>query len=364
MFVGTAGTVKIHAGADALDRRVDELLSKRLAAEPGESFVYSNAGFMLLASVVEQVTGRSFADELRDRVFDPLEMTRTFATADDPRAVDMATGHQQWFGRWRPVDLPYDNAGVAMGYIASTTADLAKFMQAHLEGHPAIPETADEIVRGTVTPTGWTTTLDAGYGHGWFVDEIAGTPVVSHPGSLGHFTGHVLMAPEEGLGVAVVTNASAILTGHETQYDLGLGLMHTLLGEEPVYTEPSPLITLVAPVVALLIGAFVRHVSRLRAHGLPAAPVRGARRWVRALVPGTALLAVGGAVFAAPLGIARQFYPDGGWAITIAACIAVTWGAVRLVVAITGGVRARRGASAAHVTADRSAAPRRTPAAV
>ena len=370
MSVGTAGTVKIHKGPDALDRRVDELLSEPLAAEPGESFDYSNAGFTLLAAVVEQVTGRSFADELRDRVFAPLGMTHTFATAADPRAADMATGHQQWFGRWRPVELPYDAAGVAMGYIASSAGDLASFMQAHLQGHPVIPATAADIATGTVTPTGWTTTLDAGYGHGWFVDEIAGTPVVSHPGSLGHFTGHVLMAPDDGLGVAVVTNGSSFLAGHEAQYDFGLGLIHTLLGEEPVYAEPSLLMALVVPalawlVVALLVGAFVRHVSRLRTHGLPVATAGGARGWIRAVLPGAALLAAGGAVFAAPLGLARHFYPDGGWAVTVAACIAVISGAVRLGSGLAGVLRARRSAPATAAPAAGGAAPReRTPASV
>ncbi|HVL97861.1 MAG TPA: serine hydrolase, partial [Egibacteraceae bacterium] len=65
MIVGTAGTVTIHEGPDALDRRVDELLSRRLAAAPGEGFNYSNAGFMLLAAVTEQVTGRTSRLELR-----------------------------------------------------------------------------------------------------------------------------------------------------------------------------------------------------------------------------------------------------------------------------------------------------------
>lgn len=344
MFAGTAGTVKIHDGADALDRRVVELLSEPLAAEPGESFDYSNAGFMLLAAVVEQVTGRSFADELRDRVFDPLEMTGSFATADDSRAAGMATGHQQWFGRWRPVELPYDEAGVAMGYIASTAADLTKFMQAHLQGHPAIPATAAEIVGATVTPTGWTTTLDAGYGHGWFVDEIAGTPVISHPGSLGHFTGHVLLAPDAGLGVAVVTNASSFLAGHEAQYDIGLGLIHTLLEQEPAFAEPSVLMQWVVPVaawlvVALLIGAFVRYLVRLRAQGLRVMTAGGPRGWMRVLLPGAALLAIGGTLFVAPLGLARHFYPDGGWATTLAAWTLVISGALRLLV-VVGGVRA------------------------
>jgi hypothetical protein len=48
MILGTAGTVTIHEGPDALDRRVDELLSHRLSGAAGETFNYSNAGFMLL----------------------------------------------------------------------------------------------------------------------------------------------------------------------------------------------------------------------------------------------------------------------------------------------------------------------------
>lgn len=169
-------------------------------------------------------------------------MTGSFATADDPRAADMATGHQQWFGRWRPVELAYDDAGTAMGYIASTASDLATFMQAHLDGHPAIPASAADIITGTVVPTGWDTPLDAGYGHGWFIDERAGTPVASHPGSLGHFTAHILLAPDaDGLGIAVVSNASAFLAGHEAQYDIGLGLLDLLLDQQPQPSTPSAL---------------------------------------------------------------------------------------------------------------------------
>jgi CubicO group peptidase (beta-lactamase class C family) len=349
MSVGTAGTVTIREGPDALDHRVDELLSRRLSGVPGEDFEYSNAGFMLLAAVAEQVTGRAFADQLHDRVFDPLGMTGSFATADDARAAQMATGHQQWFGRWRPVELPYDDAGVPMGYIASTASDLAKFMQAHLESHPTIPASATDIISDTVAPTGWDTPLDAGYGHGWFIDERAGTPVASHPGSLGHFTAHILLAPDaDGLGIVVVSNASAFLGGHEAQYDIGLGLIDLLLGQEPQPSNPSALMVFVVPVVAWLImaallAALVRDVVRLLLKGLPAPRRRGAGGWVHALLPGVALIASGGGLLlAAPLGLARHFYPDGGWAVTASAWIALTWGLMRVVHL---GLRPRAGAA-------------------
>jgi CubicO group peptidase (beta-lactamase class C family) len=342
MSVGTAGTVRIHHGPDALDRRVGELLSRPLAGTPGAAFAYSNAGPMLLAAVVERVTGRSFAEALRDRVFEPLEMTGSFAAADDPRAAGLATGHRQWFGRWWPAALPYDDAGVAMGYIASTAHDLARFMQAHIDGHPALPATATDIANGPVEPTGWTTTLDAGYGHGWFVDELGDTTVVSHPGSLGHFTAHVLLVPDaDGLGVAVVSNASAFMAGgpgdrgHDAQYDLGFGLVRMLLGEDHQPVDPTLFMTIVVPAVAwgtvvVLLATIVRHLLPLRRRGLPTAARARTRRRIRPLLPGAALLA-GAGLLAAPLGVARHFYPDAGWAVTAGAWLALTWGAARLV---------------------------------
>lgn len=355
MVFGTAGTVTIHDGPDALDRRVDELLARPLRTAPGGEFTYSNAGFMLLAAVAEQVTGQPFAHQLRDRVFHPLGMTRSFATADDPRAADLATGHQQWFGRWRPVALPYDDAGIAMGYIASTAGDLARFMQAQLDGHPTIPATATDIIHGTVVPTGWPTRLDAGYGHGWFIDEVAGTPVASHPGSLGHYTGHVLLAPDaDGLGIAVVSNASAFLGGHEAQYDIGLGLLDLLLDGTPRPLAPSTLMVFALPivawlVVAALLGAAIRYLVRLCVHGLPRMHRPGVGAWIRALLPGAALFAIGGGLLAAaPLGLARHFYPDGGWAVTVGAWIALVSGAARLGATAVSGLRTRRSPHRPH----------------
>lgn len=47
------------------------------AAEPGEKFLYSNGNTVILGEVIEEVTGRPFADELHDRVLDPLHLSST-----------------------------------------------------------------------------------------------------------------------------------------------------------------------------------------------------------------------------------------------------------------------------------------------
>ena len=339
MADGLAGTMKAHTGPDALRRRVREIMSKPLKGTPGERYEYSNAGAVLLAGVVEEVTGETFADYLGSNVFGPLGMERTFASESHPAAADLATGHRQWFGRWTPADLPYDLAGVPNGYIGSTAADLARFMQAHLDGAPdeVMPFTAGEIGDWPATPTGWDMPLEAGHSTGWFVDDFEGETVVSHAGSLGHFTTHLILAPDVNqLGIAVLTNASAfVAAGHGGQYDLSLELSRMLLGADPQPTEPGVLMTTIAPAAAWT-GALAVLAAAARF-------LRGGRRsltsrqhdrsWVRTVLPSVGYVGVGLAlVVAFPLDAARHFYPDVGWGLTATAYFAVGWGAIRAIV--------------------------------
>jgi CubicO group peptidase (beta-lactamase class C family) len=335
MSVGVAGAVEVHDSPDALRRRVGDLLSHPLTAAPGERWEYSNAGPTLLAAVVEQVTGRTFAEDLEDRVFAPLGMTGAFATSDAAAAAPLATGHELWFGRWRPAAHAYDEAGVAMGYVGATARDLAAFMQAHLDGHPALPVTAGQLAAGPVHATGWDVPLERGYGRGWFVDELAGHQVISHSGSLGHFVAHVILVPgADGLGVAVLSNASAfVAAGHAGQYDLSVGLATLLLDEPPVPADRPVLLSLIVPatawaLLALLVVGILRSGIDLARRRRPN-PHRS-RTTLRTWAPGIVALLAAGATLILPMGTARHFYPDAAWGATLAAAGAAVWGLLRL----------------------------------
>jgi CubicO group peptidase (beta-lactamase class C family) len=355
MAVGLPGTVPVHVGPDALDRRVAEVLGHPLATAPGDRYEYSNAGYALLAAVVEQVTGQPFHQVLNDRIFEPLDMNDSFATGDAPAAERLATGHRQWFGRWRPADLEFDPAGTAYGYLGSSAQDLARFLHAHLD-HPApdvIPTGAAGIAAEPTLPTGWDMPLEATQGRGWMVDEIDGHAVVSHAGSLGHVTGHLIMVPDaDGLGIAVVTNASAfIAAGHISQYDLSLGLAHLLLGYDTPADTASPLLTLGAPLtswalLAAVIGLVLRFVWGTRRAASGSVAVRPFRWWRHIVLPAAGYLALGVTLMLAlPLGAARHFYPDVGWALTAVTHLAIAWAVVRTALAI---VTRRRAVTAAR----------------
>lgn len=342
LLVGLPGNVAVHTTDDALDRRVADVLSRPLAARPGEEYIYSNAGYALLAAAVEQVTGQPFHELVRDRILTPIGMIDSITRQDDPATSRLATGHRQWFGQWRPAELPFDPAGIAYGYLGSSIEDLTRFLHAHLNvDSTLVPATARQLAQDPVEPTGWDIPLESGQGLGWMIDDLAGYPVVSHAGSLGHFTAHLIMVPAaDGLGIAVATNASAfIAAGHDGQYDLSVGLAELLLGQHPTPTASNPLLVYAAPILAwsialallaMILGRLTRDLPRLRRHGLQTTRVR--RFWIRRIaLPSAAYLGTPAVVLlTVPLATVRHFYPDLGTAVTVITYLALIWGLLRV----------------------------------
>ncbi|HSN54659.1 MAG TPA: serine hydrolase [Candidatus Sulfomarinibacteraceae bacterium] len=100
----------------------------RVDRVPGTTFQYSNAGFEVVRLLIEDVTGRSFAEVVAERVFDPIGMTHSSVEAPLPDAalVHAAMGHRDdgtpdaAYRRW----LPH----VAAGGLWTTAADYAAFV--------------------------------------------------------------------------------------------------------------------------------------------------------------------------------------------------------------------------------------------
>jgi hypothetical protein len=244
-----------------------------------------------------------------------------------------------------------------MGYMGSTARDLATFLHGQLTTTQveALPVRADEVAAMPVRPTGWDIPLESGAAGGWFVDDFAGHRTVSRAGSLGDYTAHLILVPgADGLGIAVQTNASAfVAAGHEGQYELSLGLLSTLLGDEPTPVAPDLVMSMLVPAVMwapglVILAAAGRHIIAVR-HG-PARPGDGRRTaWqaLRQLVPGLVYLGLGAialialpSLFGVPLNSIRIFYPDVGWGLTAVGAVALLWGLARTALALRSIVSA------------------------
>ena len=96
---------------------------------------YSNTGYVILGLVIEKVTGHSVADELSRRIFRPLRLEHTNFPTSPPISGRHAHGYTKVVGP-TPVDITEISPSLfgAAGGIISTSADLARFYRALLQG--------------------------------------------------------------------------------------------------------------------------------------------------------------------------------------------------------------------------------------
>jgi len=103
---------------------VADFLSDDLMFEPGSEFKYSNTGYYLLALVVEAVTGKTYEENLHQRILEPLGMHNTGVDSDDRIIPRRASGYRKAPGGY--INVEYDNPDnlIGAGNLYSTVGDL------------------------------------------------------------------------------------------------------------------------------------------------------------------------------------------------------------------------------------------------
>ena len=168
------------------DSGVLELLKHQHTTKfsPGSRWEYSNSGYVLLGVIVERVSGDSFPDFLRKRIFSPLKMDRTVAYVRGKNEVpDRAFGHSLEGGIWIQTDQSPTSATLGDGGVYCSLADLAKWdaalrkntLLSHGEMQPAL---LPVNVAGATGPDG----SPAQYGFGWFLNPYKGHQRMWHYG--------------------------------------------------------------------------------------------------------------------------------------------------------------------------------------
>ncbi len=172
-------------GKDWVDNRFrtyrpDELVRVALAKparfEPGTGWSYSNTNYTVAGLLVEAVTGRPYADEVRRRVFEPLGLRGTVlpgAWSGLPGPHSHGYYRYQDGGGWKVVDVTRQNPSLlfAAGDVISTTEDLRTYSSA-LHGGRLLPA-------GMRTPQPKSGAFR--YGLGVFVQDLACGVTVLHP---------------------------------------------------------------------------------------------------------------------------------------------------------------------------------------
>ena len=177
---------------------------KSLNYEPGAEYLYSNSNYNLAAMLVERVSGMTFSEFTRTRLFQPLGMNSTSWRDDYNRIVKQrATAYARAGTSWRQ-EMPFENV-YGNSSLLTTVGDLTIWNRNFWK--PAIggPEfTVQMETRGVLNDK-----KTIPYALGLVVDSARGHPRVSHDGATAGYRASLVRYPEQGLSVALLCNASA-----------------------------------------------------------------------------------------------------------------------------------------------------------
>ena len=161
------GLIADNAMADfgaGRERAVERIMALKPVATPGEKFIYSDVGFMVLGELVASVSGQPLDEYTRSHIFEPLGMLETMYRPTSIPAERFAPTEQR-DGHWMRGEV-HDPRAYALNGVAghaglfSTADDLARYAQAMLNGGQLgearilKPETVQLMTSSQQTPSG------------------------------------------------------------------------------------------------------------------------------------------------------------------------------------------------------------------
>ncbi len=197
----------------------DELMYRLRYLEPERSFrssyVYSNMLYMAAGQLIPAVTGMSWDDFIKERIFQPLEMELSNTSINDvPDNGNAAYPHQEIRGEVQVIPRRnFDNVGPAASINASVH-EMVQWMRLHLGTPGVINET--EIIQSetmrvlhhpqTVIPVENPKKEFAAYGMGWGIRLYRDRIISRHAGAVDGMNSFIALVHEENLGVVILTN--------------------------------------------------------------------------------------------------------------------------------------------------------------
>jgi CubicO group peptidase (beta-lactamase class C family) len=177
---------------------------KELNFVPGTRHLYSNGGYTLAAEIVARVSGKSFPDFCRDRIFNPLGLTRTHFHIDHRTIVrDRAYSYSKHGDGYEAEPLNYANVGATS--LFTTASDLVRWLDNFREPKVGGQRAIERLQEQAVLADG--NKIDYGLGVG--IGSHRGLKTISHSGGDAGYRSFVVWFPEQELGVAVLSGLAS-----------------------------------------------------------------------------------------------------------------------------------------------------------
>ena len=207
------------------DEIIKKLKDVRLISDVGALYSYQNVAYSVVEPVIEQITGRTFQDVMKERIFKPLDMNDASITYDTfVEGENIASPHiYRGRGNFLKIKISptYYNVAAAGGVNASIS-DMEDWLKA-ITGHKqeVVPQRVlDKLfapfVRTSLKGRAFRNldrSAKAYYGLGWRIVHLPQDTVVYHGGYANGYRSGIAFSPKEDIGICVLTNSSYDLPG-------------------------------------------------------------------------------------------------------------------------------------------------------
>lgn len=245
-------------GGDAIGTIIRKMANSPQLVPAGYTFSYSNAAFYVTGHIIETLHGRPFEHVIRDTIFDPLGMDRSFYFPEEAITHRVAAGHIVTTDGpqvARPWNTPR-SIGPGGG-VTSNVVDQCRYAALHI----GEARESGVLSRATVSamqevqrPAG---SMCESIGVSWMLDWAGdGQKLVKHGGATnGHLSSFELV-PSKRFAVTVLTNAD---TGRETRQTIADACQQHFLG----FGKPDPQASRAQPDIAEYRGVYQSVLARL-----------------------------------------------------------------------------------------------------
>jgi len=202
--------------------------------KPGRRWDYSNTGYIVLAGIVEKISGKRFGDFMHQHIFEPLKMENSFiySTALSNPKKDKLIGYQYRGKRYRMIPETVNDGAVGDKGVYSTAEDLYKWDRALYENTLVSSETFAEAISSFKLRDKY----DIPYGFGFRISQRNNKKLAYHHGRWNGFRTSLMRYVEDTNTVIVLNHTSSALNGtiirkiQEVLYDsLSTDITHLLV---------------------------------------------------------------------------------------------------------------------------------------
>ncbi|MEQ8928019.1 MAG: serine hydrolase domain-containing protein [Fulvivirga sp.] len=197
----------------------EQLVNKLRYLEPNipysSAFQYQNMMYMLAGYLCGEITDQTWEEFFKNEVLVPLNMPSTYTSSNE---IDNKELYSLGFMNDNPVPNHLIQAIAPAGGVITSIHDLSKFLEFILDEGKRVQLINEELFQESIrkqisVPEGWNSIMmlenqskPLSYGFGWFISEYLNKKIVLHGGNIRGFTSLISMIPDDGIGIAIISN--------------------------------------------------------------------------------------------------------------------------------------------------------------